>query len=400
MRMDLQQETDSLSAAAMANTLGGTAGGRAAASYLAGKFQSAGIPAASGQYFQEFNLDEGRAPAPTCRLFVGASSITSDSGFFPLPYSASGSLKANPLVSVQEQGSPWLIPVGDLIDQKQADPRYDLSDSLYGRAAQAAAFGASAVVYYSMHPNDGAVNFDPQDTHPSLSIPVIFIRNKVASKYFRDDSGSIALEIQVSVIPRFAKGYNILGYIDNHAPNTALICAHYDHPAGSPSNAAGLAAILELGRMLKEDSHAVNNYLIVAFGGRGRGMEGASYFINHLPAGIKSLDYVLNLDLNSDASGTLIVSGTRSSPSWKPLLKATGGSRPDWEIPQEDTLIAESVVFSQSAIPSVTLTGNAGGPAGDAHEQDKTYLPQIRLIYKFIQTADSRGKLGYAAPDR
>ncbi|HUX84972.1 MAG TPA: hypothetical protein VMV20_07040, partial [Chitinophagaceae bacterium] len=259
---DVKAVTDSLKDNGQGGTIAGTPGQISQAGYIAHQMEQSGIPPAPGGYLQSFSVDEGKMPAPSCGLKLAGNPITLGSGFFPLPFSATASLHDTPLVSVQEQGSVWIIPVTD-----PSGPGYDFSDSLYQKAGQAASDGASAVVFYSPGDTNPTFRFDAGDLHPVLAIPVVYVSHAVASRYFLNDSGSVDLELHCSVIQRTIRGYNVVGFIDHHAPATMLVSAHFDHPAGSPENAGAIATLMELGRMIQEGKNSATNYLFIAFGG-------------------------------------------------------------------------------------------------------------------------------------
>ena len=87
-------------------------------------------------------------------------------------------------------------------------------------------------------------------------------------------------------------GHNVIGYIDNGAPNTIVLGAHYDHLGygedgnsmlrtgehlihnGADDNASGTAALIELSRLLKNSKLNNNNYLFIAFSGEELGLFG------------------------------------------------------------------------------------------------------------------------------
>jgi aminopeptidase YwaD len=86
-------------------------------------------------------------------------------------------------------------------------------------------------------------------------------------------------------------------YIDNHAANTVVLGAHYDHLGygedkgaldtghlihnGADDNASGTAALIELASMLKKNAPVHNNYLIVNFSGEELGLLGSKYWLEN-----------------------------------------------------------------------------------------------------------------------
>ncbi len=390
----LKEVADSLRVNGAGGTIAGTPGQLTQAGYIAELMKESGIPPAPGGYLESFSVDEGKMPAPSCALTIAGNPVSPDSGFFPLPYSASGSLHDTPLVSVQEQGSVWIIPVGDPSGTGNA-----LSDSIYQKAAQAAADGASAVVFYTASTRDHSFQFDSRDLHPALGIPVVYVTKTVATRYFRNDSGSVDLELHSSVIGKVVKGYDVVGFIDHHAPATILICAHFDHPEGSPSNSGAIGTLMELGRMTQEEKSSGANYLFIVFGGRGNGIEGASWFGSQKTGSLKP-DAVINLDLDRPAfgQGVLEVSGLATSRGWQPALVAANDPKITVKIPEEDSLISPGLVFARQGIPAITVSGDL--ETGQGQEPGKSQVRQIRMLYKLVQASASPGKLSYNPPNR
>ncbi len=135
-------------------------------------------------------------------------------------------------------------------------------------------------------------------------------------------------------------GTNVLGFIDNKANNTVVIGAHYDHLGmggegslfaegeaihnGADDNASGVGVMLQLAQRLK-DTLTGNNYLFIAFSGEEMGLLGSNYFTKNPTIKLKSVNYMLNMDmvgrLRDDK--TLSVSGTGTSVLWPQLLNST-----------------------------------------------------------------------------
>jgi Zn-dependent M28 family amino/carboxypeptidase len=121
---------------------------------------------------------------------------------------------------------------------------------------------------------------------------------------------------------------NIVGMVDNHAPHTMVICAHYDHlgmgpvrsrdfmrPSGihpgADDNASGVAMLLEIARWAKEHFH-VCNFIFLATSAHEVGLYGARYFVQSGLADTSRCT-VLNLDMIGRldrSSRTLKVSST------------------------------------------------------------------------------------------
>ncbi|MCC6727062.1 MAG: M28 family peptidase [Saprospiraceae bacterium] len=132
-------------------------------------------------------------------------------------------------------------------------------------------------------------------------------------------------------------GRNVVGFIDNKAPQTVVIGAHYDHlgygmpgaslyvgdPAvhnGADDNASGVAAMLFLAEYLKNDTKARgNNYLLLAFSAEELGLVGSKKFIENPSFSIGNINYMLNMDMvgRLNEETVLAINGAGTSPVWK-----------------------------------------------------------------------------------
>ena len=134
-------------------------------------------------------------------------------------------------------------------------------------------------------------------------------------------------------------GTNVIGYIDNKAPKTVVIGAHYDHLGygaegslhrgdtaihnGADDNASGVAVLLNLVSKLK-DTLQKNNYLFIAFSGEEMGLLGSNYFVKNPTIDSSSMNYMINMDMvgRLKKDSTLAVYGTGTSPIFKQTLTA------------------------------------------------------------------------------
>lgn len=133
-------------------------------------------------------------------------------------------------------------------------------------------------------------------------------------------------------------GTNILGYIDNNAPNTIIIGAHYDHLGyggdgsldaskaksihnGADDNASGVAVMLDLAKKL-QTTNTNNNYLFMAFSGEEMGLLGSNFFVKNATLDIKNVNYMINMDMvgRLNTEKTLAVYGVGTTPRFKQSL--------------------------------------------------------------------------------
>jgi acetylornithine deacetylase/succinyl-diaminopimelate desuccinylase-like protein len=137
--------------------------------------------------------------------------------------------------------------------------------------------------------------------------------------------------------------YNVVGYIDNKAPNTVVIGAHYDHLGlgnqgssldanpqnkihnGADDNASGVAGVLELARYFQTNKvKESTNFLFICFSGEELGLYGSKFFTEQPTIPLDKITYMINMDMVGrldPATKSLAVSGTGTSPVGQPVKK-------------------------------------------------------------------------------
>ncbi|MGG5901592.1 M20/M25/M40 family metallo-hydrolase [Sphingobacterium daejeonense] len=132
------------------------------------------------------------------------------------------------------------------------------------------------------------------------------------------------------------KSDNIIGFLDNNAPYTIVIGAHYDHLGtghiggsrdslgvgkihnGADDNASGVAGLLELARHYSSnDVKEPYNMLFIGFGAEELGLLGSKYFTENPTISLDSIQWMLNMDMigryNPENGLAVIGYGTSSS---------------------------------------------------------------------------------------
>ncbi|TDS15906.1 M20/M25/M40 family metallo-hydrolase [Sphingobacterium paludis] len=121
---------------------------------------------------------------------------------------------------------------------------------------------------------------------------------------------------RVVVKDSIRKADNIIGFIDNGAPYTIVIGAHYDHLGeghqgssrdslgvgkihnGADDNASGVAGLLELARHYATNTEKEKcNLLFIAFGAEELGLLGSKYFTEHPTLPLADMQWMLNMDM-------------------------------------------------------------------------------------------------------
>lgn len=109
---------------------------------------------------------------------------------------------------------------------------------------------------------------------------------------------------------------NVIGFLDNGAPYTIVIGAHYDHLGmgrqgssldslpqgkihnGADDNASGVAGLLELARYYAGNKVSEPyNVLFMAFGAEELGLQGSRYFLNNPTLPLDKLNFMICMDM-------------------------------------------------------------------------------------------------------
>ncbi|HRG25380.1 MAG TPA: M28 family peptidase [Chitinophagaceae bacterium] len=323
----------------------GTAGEKLAMEYISNQFSSTGLlPKGTSNYYQAFEVNEGKQIDPSTELSINGSKLETGKEYFPFPYSAPGKMEALPAIAVQEADMPWFVDLKDALEENKANPHFDLPDYIYTNTKKAKDKGATALFIYNTSGTDDKLAFNGKDKSATLTIPVIYIKKEAAAKYLKDPSATINVKFAVSLSDKKRTGYNVVGFVDNGAPTTVVIGAHFDHlgygedgnsrhtttePAihnGADDNASGTAALIELSKKLKASSLKNNNYLFIAFSGEELGLYGSKYYTEHPTIDLKTVNYMINMDMVgrlNDSSKVLTIGGYGTSPAWASVIQPT-----------------------------------------------------------------------------
>lgn len=212
-------------------------------------------------------------------------------------------------------------------------------------------------------------------------------------------------------------GTNVVGFMDNKAPYTVIVGAHYDHLGygaegtlyrgedkaihnGADDNASGVAVMLNLASKLKKTNKG-NNYLFIAFSGEEMGLLGSNYFTKNSTINLSEANYMLNMDMvgRLKQDSTLAVYGVGTSPM---LKQAVVSSNSDLKILEKEsgTGPSDHTSFYNSDIPVLHFfTGQHEDyhrPSDDAEKLNYEGMQKIsNYIFEIITELDDNGKLAF-----
>ncbi|MEO6669640.1 MAG: M20/M25/M40 family metallo-hydrolase [Ferruginibacter sp.] len=387
----------------------GTPGEKLAYEFIVAQFHQTGLqPLGTNKTFiQEFEVKDGREIKKETALYIQGKAAELNTDYFPLAYS--GNVKD----LMFADGSDTSIQYYDLktvLEENKTNPHFDLKENIYTTAKKAASDGKRLfVIYNSPSPKEDLL-FDAREKADRLKIPVVFYGKQ--TKF----SGNVVLNIDIAEKQRF--GHNVIGYINNNATSTIVLGAHYDHLGygedhnslyvanppmvhnGADDNASGVAALIELSKWLKSSNLKKYNFAFVAFSGEELGLYGSKYFTDHSPFDLKSVNYMLNMDMLgrlNDSTHGLNIGGYGTSATWGELIKKED---PFFKIKQDSSGMGPSdhTSFYQKDIPVLYFfTGSHSDYHKPSDDADKINfngeLAVINYIKRLLTATDKKEKL-------
>ncbi len=218
--------------------------------------------------------------------------------------------------------------------------------------------------------------------------------------------------------------YNMVGFIDNQAPTTIVIGAHFDHLGlgnqgssldanpqnkihnGADDNASGVAGVIELARYFQMNKiKESTNFLFICFSGEELGLYGSKYFTENPTIDLTKVNYMINMDMIGrldPQSKSLAVSGTGTSAVWENLLKKLSSEKLMIKTDSAGVGPSDHTSFYLKNIPVLHFfTGSHSDyhkPSDDAEkinfEGEKEIL---ELITRLIENLDKQPKLTFLA---
>ncbi|MFN5422845.1 MAG: M20/M25/M40 family metallo-hydrolase [bacterium] len=353
----------------------GDPGEQLAAEFIAGKFNASGLTPKGndGGYFQPFIINDGKELAPGSYLRLGGKELRPMVDFFPISNSMSSDIAAADVSpELKENGQPWIIDLAESIDQDKLHPHADLSALVSEMLSNAKLKGATAAILYHSKSSNDFLTFDPKDRSVTTPIPAVYLRKKAAEEHLKDLSLSYRVELGFSFKPKTRTARNVIGLIDNNAPLTIVIGAHYDHlgygedgnsmirggdPAihnGADDNASGTAAIIELAAQLSKAKNTQYNYLFIAFSAEELGLFGSKYFVENPTIPLGSVNYMINLDMVgrlNDSTKTITIGGYGTSPSWQNMINTVKNKQFNIRVDSSGSGPSDHTSFYRKDIP-------------------------------------------------
>jgi len=350
----LQEEITYLASDELEGRRTGSEGERKAGDYIIKRYTEEGVEPYKGQYRYPFHFVYGKQIGGATQIRIGDNVMRMNEDVFPLPFSSSKRAYSEILPDVMEQGNIWMINLYN--DQDEADdPHFDCEKVMYERSKEAMTQGATGVLFYDGFGSKWAPDFNRQSEYEQVTVPVAFMRFEAYNKfikqndtyetYIRDHKGGLPVELNIAIEKADRTGTNIAAYIDNKAPYTVIIGAHYDHLGrgedgsslyagtdkpihnGADDNASGTAALLEIAGWIKKKGLSNYNYLFINFSGEELGLLGSKNFVKDQKIDSVHVAYMINMDMVgrlNDSTHSLTLGGVGTSPAWADVVAMQG----------------------------------------------------------------------------
>ncbi|MBR9861238.1 M28 family peptidase [bacterium] len=330
----------------------GSEGEQLSAKYIAAEFEKIGLsPKGEDGYFQHLDITTLRIAQDQSSLMVSKQVYTLFKEFYPLSISADNGdykglainvksgikddhLKYNDYENVNVAGKAVMISM-ETPEMNNPHSKFAAYAGIAERVKIAIDMGAKAVIFYSSNA-DLFPSGDLKKTDNIVGIPVYFVKKDLS------ELKSPEVDLTVQIMALSAQASNVLGYVDNGAEYTVVVGAHHDHLGygenggslapesgqihnGADDNASGVAAVIELARIVKSKSKwfGNNNYLFIAFTGEELGLVGSKYFVSNPTIPLEKINYMINMDMVGKLDSTekvLLINGVGTSPAWQGAL--------------------------------------------------------------------------------
>jgi Peptidase family M28/PDZ domain len=219
------------------------------------------------------------------------------------------------------------------------------------------------------------------------------------------------------------KSQNVAGFLDNGAPHTIVIGAHYDHLGlghdhnsleanpegkihnGADDNASGTTGVIALAKYFQNNGIKENsNFLFLCYSGEELGLLGSKKYCETPTIDLKTVNYAINMDMIGRLNPTtkrLVVGGVGTAPNFSTLVDMMPG---DIVAVKDSSGIGPSdhTSFYLKDIPVLFFfTGGHSDYHKPTDDADKiNYKGMIEVLdyaVGMIQRLDDKGKLTFQA---
>lgn len=324
----------------------GTKGEALAGMYIERRMGEIGLQPFGRSYRRPFKFEWGKELTPELRFSINNRYISVPEDAFPASFSAAGRDENYVLPESREANSPWIIPLYET-SADASNPHFDWEKETFDRAKAAVERGATSVLFYDEYGSKYFPSYTKRSDYESLTVPVMLVGKKAYDQHIKEMKVMQPLMVNITFRKEYRDGTNIVGYIDNNAPQTVVVGAHYDHLGygedgssrmtekgkavhnGADDNASGVGALLAVAAKVKQSpSLKKYNYIFIAFSAEELGLLGSKAFVKEKDFDAKRAAYMINMDMvgRLGQDRKLTVGGVGTSPSWPVVIGAVGNN--------------------------------------------------------------------------
>lgn len=413
----------------------GSKGEKRSYDYISEQYKKMGLlPKGESGFLQPFSFTYGKKMSGKNQLMLNGEALQLDEDFYPLNFSANGKVKGKivdvgfgivaPSIGYDSyqnlsnlKGNIYLIecstPEGDSPHSKYS-PFADIKT----RIQQAKSKGAIAVIFTNTTQDAEDLKANLEINSATEEIPVIFLKASTLKKYRHAEFNTASITTNLEKIA--LTGHNIAAFIDNGAPLTVVIGAHYDHLGygeygnslyrgepgihnGADDNASGTAAVVELARHFQHNGiKENNNYLFLNFSGEELGLIGSKYWLEHATIDTSKINFMVNMDMigRYDADKGMEISGLGTSPDAFNFIRTISYDELKFKLSESGTGPTDHASFYYANIPVLNFfTGTHEDYHKPSDDADKINYPAEASIIQLIETIviqlDDNGQLPF-----
>lgn len=213
---------------------------------------------------------------------------------------------------------------------------------------------------------------------------------------------------------------NVAAYLDNGAPHTIVIGAHYDHLGlghdrnsleansagkihnGADDNASGTAGVLELARYFANNGvKEQHNFLFLCFSGEELGLIGSKKYTETPTIDLSKVNFMINMDMigRLNEEKRIMVGGVGTAPDFVPLINTL---KTGLTVKQDSAGIGPSdhTSFYHKNIPVLFFfTGQHADYHKPSDDVDKVNFAGVKEVLDYaarlIESLDSKPKLAF-----
>lgn len=400
--IDVMRHVDYLARPELGGRLTGTEGERRATAYVAAYLESLGFEPAgeNGSFYQSFDFPAGAELNDKNEMIVAGQKLKLDEDWRPMSFSNNGASEPtgivfagygmqvpapegndDPLAAYDSYvhlavAGQWVMVLRDMPQDISTERRQEMArySSSRRKAALARDLGAKGIIFVAGPTSKvrrELIRFERDASQASVSIAVVSVSNKVASKILADagedleklqkslDDGSLAMGIRIEgakasatigIDRKRGQGRNVIARLRSGQPESnkvasLIVGAHIDHlgkgnnsgslakddeqdqvHVGADDNASGVAAMLEMAHYLANEKSSgrlkpKRDLIVAAWSGEELGLFGSKAFVESFyelypeaPRNSQATDNAEEKDSKAHAHGT--------SPQAEPLTAA------------------------------------------------------------------------------